>query len=202
VHIVSSDYLQLDGPALRVLAHPLRSRLLGALRTAGPATATGLAQQLGTNTGATSYHLRKLADVGLVVEEDRGTARERWWRAAQRSHGWRESELDAADPDVRHAAAWLRGHYLRQFAELSAGWEVDRERWPLPWREHTGIGDALVRVSADQLGELVAELWRTIERYGEAAPADSPMTPDSRLVSIYLAALPHDPGRPPGQPLP
>ena len=52
--------VRLDASALRVLAHPLRSRLLSALRRGGPATATELAKTLGTNSGATSYHLRKL----------------------------------------------------------------------------------------------------------------------------------------------
>jgi DNA-binding transcriptional ArsR family regulator len=62
--------LRLDPGALKILAHPLRSRLLTALRLHGPATATELATTLATNTGATSYHLRKLASVGLVEETD------------------------------------------------------------------------------------------------------------------------------------
>ena len=60
------SHIQLDAEAVRVLAHPLRSRLLSALRLHGPATATELADRLDTNTGATSYHLRKLESVGLV----------------------------------------------------------------------------------------------------------------------------------------
>ena len=58
-----------DSRQLRVLAHPLRSRLLGALRHGGPATATALAARLGTNSGATSYHLRQLAEAGLVEDD-------------------------------------------------------------------------------------------------------------------------------------
>ena len=69
--------LKLDPRALKVLAHPLRSRLLTALRTHGPATATELARDLVTNTGATSYHLRKLASVGLVEETEDGHGRSR-----------------------------------------------------------------------------------------------------------------------------
>ncbi len=62
----ATSTLHLDATAIKVLAHPLRSRLLSLLRSAGPATATSLANRIGTNTGATSYHLRKLAGVGLV----------------------------------------------------------------------------------------------------------------------------------------
>ena len=38
------------------------------LRTDGPATASGLARTLGMNTGATSYHLRQLAEHGFIRE--------------------------------------------------------------------------------------------------------------------------------------
>ena len=67
-----------DTRQLRVLAHPLRSRLVGALRFHGPATATQLAARLGTNSGATSYHLRQLAEVGLVEDDaERSSGRDR-----------------------------------------------------------------------------------------------------------------------------
>ena len=82
----SPSMLHLDAQAVKVLAHPLRSRLLSALRSGGPANATDLAQRLGTNTGATSYHLRKLASVALVEETGEGHGRERPWRASTDMH--------------------------------------------------------------------------------------------------------------------
>ena len=91
---------------MKVLAHPLRTRLLGALRLEGPATATGLARLLGTNTGATSYHLRRLADVGLVEETGTGTGRQRVWRAAHDRHSWTTSAAgDAPDAVAAHSQA-------------------------------------------------------------------------------------------------
>ena len=60
--------IALDAGSLRGLAHPVRLRMLGLLRTEGPATATRLAARLGLNSGATSYHLRQLATHGFVVE--------------------------------------------------------------------------------------------------------------------------------------
>src|SRR5690606_19778936 len=50
-----------DAMALRALAHPQRMRMLAMLRIDGPATATALAERMGLNSGATSYHLRQLA---------------------------------------------------------------------------------------------------------------------------------------------
>ena len=54
---------------LRALSHPTRLRMLKLLRIEGAATATQLAGRLGLNTGATSYHLRQLAEHGFIVED-------------------------------------------------------------------------------------------------------------------------------------
>src|ERR1700754_3379443 len=116
------ESVRLDSRQIRVLAHPLRSRLLGSLRLGGPATATSLAHELGTNTGATSYHLRQLADVGLVVEEARpGGGRQRWWRAVHEASVCNRSQY-ASDPDAAAAAGWLEAYQLERFAERARGW--------------------------------------------------------------------------------
>ncbi len=80
--------IHLDRDQVLILAHPLRHRLLSALRLGGPSTATVLAESLDRSTGKTSYHLRKLADVGLVAEDDdRGNARCRRCRDRARIGG-------------------------------------------------------------------------------------------------------------------
>jgi DNA-binding MarR family transcriptional regulator len=69
---------------LRGLAHTQRLRILKVLRADGPSTATKLAERLGTNSGALSYHLRQLARHGFINEEPSlGNRRERWWSAAE-----------------------------------------------------------------------------------------------------------------------
>src|SRR3954462_195670 len=78
------DTVVLDPPRLRALAHPLRVRRLGLLRLPGPSTASRLAARVGESSGSTSYHLRQLGSVGLVVEDPEHAGeggRERWWRA-------------------------------------------------------------------------------------------------------------------------
>jgi DNA-binding transcriptional ArsR family regulator len=57
-----TDTVRLDARNLRGLAHPVRVRMLGLLRTEGPSTATLLGERLGLSSAATSYHLRQLAD--------------------------------------------------------------------------------------------------------------------------------------------
>ena len=93
--------VHLDRPALAMLAHPLRSRLLAELRVRGPATATTLAAVLQTNTGATSYHLRKLAQVGLVVDASLGSGRQRLWSPGPKF--WPRNETPGADADAAAA---------------------------------------------------------------------------------------------------
>jgi DNA-binding transcriptional ArsR family regulator len=177
--------IRLNGEQLRVLAHPLRSRLLTALRLDGPATATRLAASLGTNTGATSYHLRQLAAVGLVVEEERpGAGRQRWWRAAQASHGWLDQDV-ADDPDDRAAADWLSGHYVRSFFEWAQGWLAERREWPAAWQEVDFFSDFLLELTPQRLRQLQDELREVVLRYRE-----EPAQEGSERVILALHGFP------------
>ena len=158
--------LTLDSHAVQVLAHPLRSRLLTALRVHGPATATTLAETLDTNTGATSYHLRRLASVGLVEETDQGRGRERWWRAATEMHGWTERAV-AGDADGEAASDWLRRYYLRSFIERYESWLDASAEWPLEWRDVAGASDVVMRLTPDRLAAFQAEFEALCERFRE-----------------------------------
>ncbi|HEV8556761.1 MAG TPA: helix-turn-helix domain-containing protein [Actinophytocola sp.] len=184
------EHLQLDSHALRVLAHPLRSRLLSELRLHGAATATTLAVRLATNTGATSYHLRKLAEVGLVEETGAGRGKERYWAAAQGSHGWREADVEG-DPDGRAASNWLRQHHWRIYLDMVGRWEEVRAGWPLEWRDALEMSDFLLTLSPGQVRELTAELEEVIRRH--AARAEAEAVEGRRRISVYWQALPTEP---------
>jgi DNA-binding transcriptional ArsR family regulator len=185
------EHVQLDGRALRVLAHPLRARLLSELRLNGAATATQLAERLVTNTGATSYHLRKLAEVNLVVETGEGTGKQRFWAAAQDSHGWSDASV-TGDPDAEAASGWLRQHYWSHFSENVARWEDERPHWPVKWRDAAHMSDALLTVTAGELDELMTSLESAVERFKEQV-GDEPR-PGARRVSVQLYAMPTEPG--------
>ncbi|WP_152185448.1 helix-turn-helix domain-containing protein [Segeticoccus rhizosphaerae] len=194
----------LDRAALRVLAHPLRSRLLAQLRVHGRATATELAQALSTHTGATSYHLRRLEEVGLVSDSGTGAGRRRVWEAgvAQRPAtmaGSDEPDESPADKDEDEAAAaqWLARDYVAHFGEKAQQWVGSAADWPEPWREVCGLDDHLVLVTAEQLTALQAELLEVLERYRRVGQG----TPGAKRVSVYTCALPVDPpsGTTPGR---
>jgi len=176
--------LRLDSRALQVLAHPLRSRLLTALRVDGPATATALAATLGTNTGATSYHLRKLASVGLVEETGEGRGKERPWQAATEMHAWTERDV-ASDPNGRAASDWLRRHYLRGFIDRYETWLDGQADWPLDWQDAAGASDWAIHVTPARLAAFNDELSALVERYRPAAGK-----PDEETVEVHLHAFP------------
>jgi DNA-binding transcriptional ArsR family regulator len=181
------DDFRLTPEAVKVLAHPLRSRLLSALRRGGPATATSLAAALSTNSGATSYHLRKLESVGLVADTGEGAGKQRLWRAATSSHSWERTEL-AHDEDAATALGWLERDYLRLFSTDFGHWLDVAEAWPGEWQDAAGMGDTWVTVNADQLKALRRELDEVFERYRDADAA-----PDGRRVTFWHAAYPLDP---------
>jgi predicted ArsR family transcriptional regulator len=184
--------VHLDRSALAMLAHPLRSRLLDELRLSGPATATTLAAVLHTNSGATSYHLRKLAQVALVVEEaaeGKGTGRQRLWRASTESRPWDEvPDGDTDDADAKAAMDWLARDYLHLFNDRAEQWLDTQDRWPVQWREQVGLSDHLVQVTAGQLAALRADLGAVLERYRRIGAGN----PDGKRVSVYLCPLPVD----------
>jgi DNA-binding transcriptional ArsR family regulator len=179
-----TDHTRLSVDAIRVLAHPLRSRLLGQLRREGPATATALARSIGTNTGATSYHLRKLASVGLVEETGEGQGRERWWRPAHEMHSWFPSDV-AGDRESEEAAAWLEGYALRLFSEQASQWQAEESGWSPQWRDAAGASDYPLRLSPEQLTTLNQELSAVLDRYSRLDPL-----PGAQRVHYFLHAFP------------
>lgn len=180
--------VRLSGQQIRTLAHPLRSRLLGALRVDGPATATTLARQLHTNTGATSYHLRQLAEVGLVVEQaGRNTGKQRFWRSAHDVSSWKPTDFDD-DPDARAAAEWVEGHQLQLLTEQAEQWFAAKRDAPREWREVAALNDAVLTISPARLRALNDQLWQLVSAYYD--DKDLPEEEGAAQVHIFLASFP------------
>lgn len=183
----SAESLRLDATALRILAHPLRSRLLARLRIDGPGTSTELAAALDTNSGATSYHLRQLESVGLVRDTGTGSGRRRVWEAATRGHSWEPSDF-AGDPDAEASLAWLTDFYRSLHTERAEHWARTQQRWPAHWRDAIGSGDDAVVVTAAQARHLTEELTAVVRRYREAGAGD----PEALRLHLFLDLFPFD----------
>ena len=159
-----------DIAGLRALSHPVRLRMLTLLRGEGPATATTLAQRLGLNTGATSYHLRQLAQHGFIEEDtERGNARDRWWRAAHSSTRTDFREKGIVDSDVE---AYLSTVAL-MYAERMRAAVSEMAFLPEQWRPVGTLSDWEVTVTPAQAEALVRALAAIIEETGDSDADDA-----------------------------
>jgi DNA-binding transcriptional ArsR family regulator len=163
--------------------------VLSRLRTAGPATATELAAALSSNTGATSYHLRKLESVGLVTDTGEGEGKRRLWRASTDFHSWTNSAF-RDDEDASTALDWLQRNYIRQFAEKAEHWLDAAPSWPAEWVDVLGLNDTFVTVTPEQMYDLNARLNALLAEYRTLAQDD----PRGRRVSVHVFARPMEPG--------
>ncbi|GGF15836.1 ArsR/SmtB family transcription factor [Subtercola lobariae] len=179
--------IRLDERAVRVLAHPLRSRILGRLRVDGPLTATELAGILSTNTGATSYHLRALESVGLVTDTGEGAGKRRLWRASSDYHSWQNSDFSETE-DARTALGWLQRDYVRQFASRAEQWLDVADSWPAEWVDVFGLNDTFVLVNPEQAAQLKLDLDALFERYRMLGAGD----PRAKRVHVHTFQSPVD----------
>ena len=172
-----------DVTQLRALTHPVRLRILGLLRTLGPTTASQVARRLGLNSGATSYHLRQLAEHGFVEEApELGNKRERWWRASTlmtsvpERAGAGDEGRDATD--AFHQLAVTHSATRMQAAAARRGGESD------PWRAVTSVSDLQVAVTAEQAAAIQSRfedlVWQVLDEF----PQSSYLRTDQACTSL------------------
>ncbi|MGY1693797.1 MULTISPECIES: helix-turn-helix domain-containing protein [unclassified Geodermatophilus] len=174
-----------DPRTLRALAHPLRTGLLGLLRSEGPSTASRLGQRLGESSGTTSYHLRQLAALGFVEEvPGEGTARERWWRARHRSTRWRTEDL-VDQPGGREVVEEFTHQSLGRQRRMLAAHAEQRESLDDVWRDTVSLNDWALHLSPAAAGELAEELNGVLARW--RAEREEPGAP---LVHVLVDLFP------------
>ena len=172
--------LVLDTSTMKALSHPLRVQMVGLLRRFGPATATILAQRLGINTGATSYHLRQLAAYGMIVEDEaQGNARDRWWKAA-----YRTTYLDTGDFSGEETGAYLATIAEVHAAELRLAAQ-EMPALPDEWRDVVSMDDYWLLLTPQETGAMLEELYEVVARYrSHEDAAEVPAT--ARRVTMQL----------------
>ena len=173
-----------DLGSLKLLAHPMRYRVMDRLRQ-GPATSTTLARALGLNTGVTSYHLRQMAEHGFIEEvPELSRGRERWWRARP---------LDLRFPRRSEQSEEMRPvmdemHRLDFAAELEqfARFQLEREELG-PWADALLFSRGSIRVDLAELEEFFEEYISLLKRYQRP---DEETPPHARTVLARLLAFP------------
>lgn len=169
---------------LKALTHPVRVRMLGMLRIDGPATATMLAARLGLNTGATSYHLRQLAQHGFIEDDPtRGNGRERWWRAAHTATYARSEAL--AEGGEEALGAYMQTVVSTYFGRAQEALE-ERPLLPEAWRRTQEFSDWTARLTLAQIRRLRQQMGQLFEAVDD--------DPDGEVYVFQLNAYPL-PGR-------
>jgi DNA-binding transcriptional ArsR family regulator len=142
-------------PGLRVLAHPLRLRMLSLL-TGAPFSAMELSRELGVSQALASYHLRQLDAAGLIeLSEVRARRGGRERRFVYRPKP--PVPHDPTDPEGERQALFAEAigvELRRRSGEALPGGPrvgVDAELWvdPADWREAV---DA-IRAASERLHE-------------------------------------------------
>ncbi len=189
-----------DAAALAGLAHPLRLRLLGLLRTHGPSTATKLAGRCGESSGLTSYHLRQLAGAGFIVDADPADlagvdqtgGRERWWKAARRST-YTVSPPTGDDTAVAATADYLRAVLAANTANTQS-WLLTQHTWPQPWQDLATISDIPLRLTPAEAAALTADIAALLAGYRRHDPTQRPgadgVPADAVIVSAQYQVFP------------
>ncbi|MET8723718.1 ArsR/SmtB family transcription factor [Streptomyces misionensis] len=182
-----------DLGTLKALAHPLRMRLYRALTLARTATASQLADQVDEAVSLVSYHLRKLAEHGLIEEAARqsGDGRERWWQPA--SDGVRIHDEDFRDAPEKAAAHTAASRlFFAQRTEMYQRYLDERAHWGEEWKAAAQSSEAVLRLTAAELAELTREMLALVQRYdelGRAAEAAG-RTGDRENVAVHTYAFP------------
>lgn len=160
--------------AMRATAHPVRLRMLSIL-TGAAMSAAELARELEITHANASYHLRLLADAGLVVEA--GEEKIRGGVARRFRHPWESTTSSATSPAQEDTELYLRAvaeEMVRRYAHRQPGTRAlstDAEMWVTPevWAQVVAL--------VEQASHLV---------HAEAQP---PRTPGSIHVNLTAAAF-------------
>ncbi|WP_045073739.1 winged helix-turn-helix domain-containing protein [Psychromicrobium lacuslunae] len=177
-----------DVAAMRVLAHPTRLRLLGMLRTNGPQTAALLGEIVDEAPGTVSYHLGKLASVGLIEEapEESADKRERWWRSRHQFTSWKPAEL-LNDPAGLAAATAMHRVIVQHYASLMNSYlDVLPELSP-DWVAAAASSDHSLELTAAELAELRDELDQVVGKFQARSDQRGQSSETETVTVIYQA---------------
>ncbi|MQM28081.1 ArsR/SmtB family transcription factor [Glycomyces albidus] len=167
---------------LKALSSPLRRRILHHLGVHGPGNSTTIAEAVGESSGTTSYHLRRLAEAGLIAEApELAKGRERWWRTVRADR--RMPDLATlSDEDRMAAEALLRARFEEDLDLLAAAFSQggDREGWAQGSR---GGG----HMTLEEMREFHEEYVKLLQRFTHG-PEDAP--PGARPVIVRWFAAP------------
>jgi len=173
---------------MRALAHPVRLATLRRLQLHGADTATGLSAHVAATPSVVSWHLRYLAEHGLVRDSiEHAKGRKRWWEASSR--GFR---FTGSDETTALAARALEQVIEQVEGDLPAKWKSDVEPLLEPsWRAESGRANTLIIATLEELAELSASMQDLLAPFVLRKDLSAAEWPDgSRGVRLLIHSLP------------
>jgi len=161
-----------DVGTLKALAHPLRMQLYRGLTIARVATASQLAEQVDEAVSLVSYHLRKLAEHGLIEEAATQSAdgRERWWQPASDGVSVRDEDFrDAPEKAAAHTAASRL--FFEQRCDMYRRFLDERAHWSADWTTASDSSEWLLKLTPAELNALSKEVHALVRKYEERGRA-------------------------------
>ncbi|WP_405897292.1 helix-turn-helix domain-containing protein [Streptomyces sp. NBC_00727] len=182
-----------DLGTLKAFGHPLRMKLYRALYIARQATASQLAEQVDEAVSLVSYHLRKLADHGLIEEADRAgrDGRERWWQPASERLSFHDEDFSEA-PEMAATHSAVSRLSFDQHVEMYRRHLDAHHSWPSEWRAASSSSEYLARLTADELAALAGEMNDLIKRYEQQGRArdEAGETEGRENVALHVYGFP------------
>jgi DNA-binding transcriptional ArsR family regulator len=177
-----------DAKRWKAMSHPLRREMLRHLAEDGTASSTTLAAALGESTGTTSYHLRVLADAGVIEEVPEQTnGRERWWRVPPVD--LREPDYDSLDAADRAALDEWRATQIPREVDLFNRYIRDFRKHG-PWARSSRADGYY---TAADLDAFMNEYIALLNKYGHTAET---APPGARLMQLRMFYIPDEPAEP------
>ena len=163
-------------PMLKAMANPLRRRIAAELAAVESARATDLADRLGVAANSLSFHLRVLAEAGIIEEapELARDRRDRVWRALPGGLSVGSPSRPSSPEDSLALQAYLGQEAEDQVRQLQAV-----VNWGTSYAsgedvESRGMLDiASLRLSAAEAEDLEAEVLDLLRRIKERSLADA-----------------------------
>lgn len=184
-----------DVSQLKALTHPLRVRILYALRAEGAATASRLGQIVDESPASVSYHLRKLADADFVFEDPKlgSDARERWWRVPAGGFSWSSSDFADTPEGVATSNAakqlLVDNQFLRQ-----REYDVSAQSWGAAWTSAAHSGDCVVRLTAAETSTMMREVQDVLDKWRDLSDDRAETDVEgSEHVMVFAHGFPFNP---------
>lgn len=165
--MTESPVVRMTSPMLKAMAHPLRRQIMSLMSDAEPMRAVDLSERLGEPANSISFHLRKLAEAGMLREapELARDKRDRVWVSAGEA-------FSIPDPDQPMSAEdeWaLRGYVDQVHLDLqdligrvlawSAEWSSGRD--PVQ-RAELSLGR--LELTREDMAQMVQEMSEVVKR--------------------------------------